>query len=196
MQRQLRMELWRRCALLAAIGFGQARQPGGRQLQLTLQQPQLAFDQGNHGHVVNRRHIPDMHQALGFRQLSKGFRQPAAAPLKAGQHAVANQQADVATSTRLVDPSQQLETGGLRLQLQTEQVAFVQGQTSPHGIQPCGRQISQAIEAQAHFSQGAPHFTPRLQHTGTVVIGQPLKQRIADTLRQLQTLTVETPCAP
>ncbi|MNV54197.1 hypothetical protein D3C71_1463740 [compost metagenome] len=116
MQRQQGVEF--RCCrrLLATVGLAQAQQPGFGKVDTALGQPQLALHQGNHGQVEDRRHIPDMHEALRLGQLGEGFGEMPFAAIERGDHAVPDQYADITTGPRLAQPGTQARTplGGLQ----------------------------------------------------------------------------------
>ncbi|MNR33711.1 hypothetical protein D3C85_1514040 [compost metagenome] len=116
MRRQQRVEL--RCGrrLFATVGLAQAQQPGFGQVGAALRKPQLAFDQGDHRQIENRRHVPDVHQPLGFGKLGEGFGESPFAAIQRSDHAMADQHADVTAGAGLDQPGTQAATPGLRLQ--------------------------------------------------------------------------------
>ncbi|MNZ72361.1 hypothetical protein D3C78_907390 [compost metagenome] len=196
MQRQLRMELRRCRSVFAVVSLPQARQPGFGQIGTPLGQPELTFDQGDHGQVVDRRHVPDVHEPLGFGQFGKGFGELAAAAFQPGNHAVADQHADVTTGARLAQTGLQSHPRQLRLHAQGQQKAFVQGQPGANRIQPLCRQALQTLQALTDLFQCPTDFPARLQHPCAIVVRQRFEQRVADTLRQLQRFAVQSPCPP
>ncbi|MNF84099.1 hypothetical protein D3C84_664440 [compost metagenome] len=101
MQRQLWMEFRRRSRMIAVVGLAQSRKPGFGQIGTALGQPEFAFDQRDHRQVVDRRHVPDVHQAFGFGEFGEGFGEFTAAAFEPGDHAMADQHADIATGARL-----------------------------------------------------------------------------------------------
>ncbi|MCY1178191.1 hypothetical protein D9M73_185310 [compost metagenome] len=195
-QRQQRVELRGRRRLLATIGLAQAQQPGLGQVDAPLLQQQLAFDQGDHGQVVDRRHVPDVHEPLGFGQFGKGFGELAAAAFQPGNHAVTDKHADVTTGARLAQAGLQAHPRQLRLHAQGQQKAFVQGQPGANRIQPLCRQALQTLQALTDLFQCPTDFPARLQHPCAIVVRQRFEQRVADTLRQLQRFAVQSPCPP
>jgi len=111
----MRVEFRRSGSMLAVVSLPQPRQPGIGQVGAALGQPQLAFDQGDHRQIVDRRHVPDMHQAFGFGEFGEGFGKVIAPPFEAGDHAMADQYADVATGARLGQTRPQVSDTGVRL---------------------------------------------------------------------------------
>ena len=195
-QGHLRVEFGGRRGLFAVIGLAQACQPGAGQVGTTLGQPQFTFDQGQHGQVVDRWHVPDVHQPLGLGQFGERLGKLAPAAFQPGDHTVADQHADVAAGPCFRQAGVQAGEPEFGLQAQDQQETFVQGQARAHRIQPLRRQALQALLALADFVQGAKNFPSRLQHPGAVVMGQRFKQRIADPLRQLQGFAVQLPGTP
>ena len=182
--------------VLAVVGLPQAGQPGVGQVSAPLGQPQLAFDQGDHRQVIDRRHIPDVHQALGLGQFGKSMGKLPTPPFEAGDDAVPDQHADIAAGTGLGQAGAQTRQAGLGLVTHQQQVAFVQRQACAHGIQALGRQPMQALKALADFIQGTQDLPPRLQHPRPVVMGQGFKQGVTDALRQFQRFAVQATGAP
>ncbi|MNO80131.1 hypothetical protein D3C76_713240 [compost metagenome] len=182
--------------LLTVVGLAQSGQPGLRQVGTPLGQPEFAFDQGDHRQVVDRRHVPDVHQPFRFGEFGKGLGELAAAAFEPGDHAMADQHADVATGAGLAQTSLQAQPCGLGLQAHGQQKTFVQRQSGAYGKEPLRRQALQALQPLADFIQRTQHFTPRLQYSSAVVVRQRLEQRVAHPLRQLQGLAVQIPRTP
>ncbi|MNL08723.1 hypothetical protein D3C87_1294570 [compost metagenome] len=134
-QRQLRMEFRWCCRVFAVIGLPESREPGFGQIDASLGQPQFTFDQSDHRQVVNRRHVPDMHQPLGFGKFGEGLGEFTAAAFKPGNHAVPDQHADVATGARFTQAGLQTKARRLRLQTQRQQETFVQREPRAYGIE-------------------------------------------------------------
>lgn len=158
-QWQLGVKLRRRSGALAGVGLAQSRQPRLGQIGAALRQPQLTFDQRDHCQIVDRRHVPDVHQAFGFGQFGKGLGELAAAAIQTRDHAMANQYADVATGPCLADPGQQAHACGLRLQAHRQQKTLVQGQPRAHRIQTLWRQAAQPFQPLMDFIECAQNFT-------------------------------------
>ena len=195
-QRQQRMEFrWHR-RLLATIGLAQALQPGLRQVGTPLGQPQFAFDQGNHGQIVDRGHIPYMHQTLGLGQFGKGLGKVTFPAIERGNHAMADEHTDVPARSRLPQPRAQTRPALSRLQARDQQVTFVKRQARTHGIQPLRRKPLQTLQPLAHFVQRAQHLATGMQHPRPVVMSQRLEQGVADTLGQFQGFTVPASGTP
>ncbi|MNK92024.1 hypothetical protein D3C87_1121420 [compost metagenome] len=196
MQRQLRVEFRWRGPVFTVIGLPQARQPGFGQIGAPLGQPEFTFDQGDHGQVVDRRHVPDVHQPFGFSKFGKGFGELAAAAFQPGNHAVSDQHADVTAGPRLAQTGLQSHPSRLRLHAQGQQKAFVQGQPGANRIQPLRRQALQALHSLTDLFQRPTDFPASLQHPGTVVVRQCFEQGVADPLRQFQRFAVKPSCPP
>ncbi|MNZ20855.1 hypothetical protein D3C78_379160 [compost metagenome] len=194
--RQLGMELGGGSGGFAGVGFRQARQPGFGQLHLPLGQPEIAFGQGDHRQVVDRRHVPDMHQALGFGQLGEGRGKAPFAPFQPGQGAMADQQADIAAGAGFGDARLQADPRRLGLHAHAEQVALVEHQPRPGDEGPRRCRATQALQALLHFALGTQDLATRLQHAGTVVVDQRFEQRVGAALSQLQGLAIEAAGAP
>ena len=68
------MEERRRCGLpIHTVGLPQARQPLLGQIHATRGNPDITFKSGPPAQVIDRRDIPQMHQALGLGQGVKGL---------------------------------------------------------------------------------------------------------------------------
>ncbi|KPW98212.1 Unknown protein sequence [Pseudomonas syringae pv. coryli] len=180
----------------AVVGLRQAQQPRFGKVHAPLQQPQLAFGQGNHRQVVDRRHVPDVHQPFGLGEFGEGFGKAAGAAFHGGDHAVTDQHADVATGARLGQAGQQQHPPLVYLQAQGQQVALIQRQTRADRVQPNGGQAFEALLPLPYFLERAENFAPGLQDSGAVVMRQRLEQRIGDPLSQLQRITIQHAGAP
>ena len=123
---QMWVKLWRGGGVFAIVGLPQTRQPGVSQVGAALGQPQLALDQGDHCQVVDRRHVPDMHQAFGLGQLGEGFGKVATAPFEIGDHAVADQHTDVAASPGFSKTGAQTGEPGFGLEAHQQQKTLVE----------------------------------------------------------------------
>ncbi|MNP50463.1 hypothetical protein D3C76_1447280 [compost metagenome] len=77
-----------------------------------------------------------MHQALGLGEFGKGFGKTPLTTIKPGDHAVADQHADIPTRPRLHQPRLQSAAADAGLQAHSQQIPFVQSQPRPHRIQP------------------------------------------------------------
>ncbi|MNS87080.1 hypothetical protein D3C72_1210090 [compost metagenome] len=119
-QRQLRVKLRRCRGVFAVVRLPQARQPGFGQVGTSLRQPKLTFDQCDHRQIVDRRHIPDVHQALGFSEFGKGFGEFATAAFEPGNHAMTDQYADIAAGAGFTQASLQSYPRRLGLQAQSQ----------------------------------------------------------------------------
>ncbi|MCY1403789.1 hypothetical protein D9M71_189830 [compost metagenome] len=195
-QRQQRMEFGRGGGAFTGIGFRQTRQPGLGQLQLPLGQPELALGEGDHRQVVDRRHVPDVHQPLGLGQLREGGGEATLAAFQCGQGAVSDQQADVAAGAGFGYAGLQADPRGLVLQAHAQQEALVEHQARPGHAGPRHFHATQTLQALLHLCLGAQGFTTRLQDAGTVIMDQGFEQRVGPALRHLQGLAVQVAGAP
>ncbi|MNZ90090.1 hypothetical protein D3C78_1090440 [compost metagenome] len=196
MARQQRTALRRRGRLRTGVSVGQTAQPSGGQFDLPLRQPQFALHQGDDRQVVDRRHVPYVHQALDFAQQGEGAGVVAVPPFQAGQRAIADHQADVAAMACFVDAGLELAPRLLRLQRQTAQVALDDQQAAAHRGTPLPRHAFDTGETLAYFLVGPVHFATRQQHPCAIAMHHRLEHRVAEALRQFQGFAVEATGTP
>ena len=136
MLRQVRMKLRRGGGLFTVVGLTQTGQPGVSQVGTALGEPQFAFDQSDHRQVVDRRHVPDMHQALGLGQFSESFGEVTAPTFEAGDHTMPDQHTDVAAGARFRQAGPQTCEAGFGLATHQQQETLIKAQARTHGVQP------------------------------------------------------------
>ncbi|MNI37791.1 hypothetical protein D3C73_919050 [compost metagenome] len=80
-----------------------------------------------------------MHQPFGFGEFGKGLGELATAAFKPGDHAMADQHADVATGAGLAQAGLQAQPRRLGLQAHRQQKTLVQRQSCTYGKEPLRR---------------------------------------------------------
>ena len=137
-----------------------------------------------------------MHQPLSFGQLRECLGEAPFTTIERGDHAMADQHADIAAATCLAEARTQASAPLDRLEARHQQVTFVQCQASAHGVQALPRQPLQPQQPLTHFILRPQRFAAGMQHPSPIVVGQGFEQGVADPLGQFQRLSVPPPRTP